>query len=79
MTMRRPILLRWSEEAEAEHVRALAGLEREPQSAAARPVAVALHPFSTRHRPAVLPWLFGWFAAADPQIERDDGPADDLS
>jgi hypothetical protein len=77
MTTRRPTLLRWSEE--AEQVRALKGLEHAPHSAAARPVAFALHPFSTRHRSAVLPWLLSWFAAADPQIERDGGPTDDLS
>jgi hypothetical protein len=72
MTTRRPTLLRWTEEAEAEQVRALAAFEREPQTPAARPVAFAPEPFSTRHRPALLPWLLSWFGGASLQIERDD-------
>jgi hypothetical protein len=61
MTTRRPTLLRWTEESEAAQVRALATFECEPESAAARPIA------STRHRPAVLPWLLSWFVGPDPQ------------
>jgi hypothetical protein len=72
MTTRRPTLLRWTEESEAAQVYALAALERESQSAAARPVAVVPQPPSTRHRPSVLPWLLSWFGTPDPQIERDD-------
>jgi hypothetical protein len=60
MTAKKPTLLRWTEEAEAEHVCALATLEREPQNAAARPVAFASPPFSTRRRPALLPRLLSW-------------------
>jgi len=73
MTAKKPTLLRWTEEAEAEHVCALATLEREPQSAAARPAAFASQPFSTRRRPALLPRLLSWFRNAGRQIERDDG------
>ncbi len=60
MTAKKPTLLRWTEEAEAEHVCALATLEREPQNAAASPVAFAPQPFSTSRRPALLPRLLSW-------------------
>jgi hypothetical protein len=72
MATRRPTLLRWTEEAEAAQVSALAAFEREVQSAAARPVAVVPRPLSTRHRASVLPWLLSWFGTPDPQIARDD-------
>ena len=78
MTTRRPTLLRWTEESEAAQVRALATFECEPESAAARPIASAPQPLSTRHRPAVLPWLLSWFGGPDPQIGRDDDQQDDL-
>jgi hypothetical protein len=72
MTARNPRLLRWTEEIEADHVRALAILEPEPQSAAAQPKAVAGHrlaaPGAAR---GLLPRLRGWFAGPDPQIGRD--------
>ena len=54
MTTRRPTLLRWTEEAEAEQMCALAMLEREPQNVAACPVAVAPHVVSTAPRSALL-------------------------
>ena len=72
MTTRKPRLLRWTEETEAAQVRALATFECEPESAAVRPIASAPQPLSTRHRPAVLPWLLSWFGGPDPQIGRDD-------
>ena len=61
MTMRRPTLLRWSERGiEAEHVRAWRDWSVSRRGAPRRARSrSALHPFSTRHRPAVLPWLFG--------------------
>jgi hypothetical protein len=78
MTTRKPTLLRWTEESEAARGRALATFGCEPESAAARPVASAPQPPSTRHRPAVLPWLLSWFGGPDPQIERDDDQQADL-
>jgi hypothetical protein len=78
MITRRSTLLRWTEESEAAQVRTLANFECEPQSAAARPVASAPQPPSTRHRPAVLPWLLSWFGGSDPQINRDDDQRADL-
>jgi len=76
---RRPILLRWTEEAEAERVCALAILEGEPQDAAARPAAIAAKPCSTRRRPTLLPSLLNWFGGAGAQIARDDDPRELLS
>jgi hypothetical protein len=78
MNSRRPTILRWVEEAEAEQVRLWSSFEREPQPAAARPVASATPPFSRRRRPALLPWLRRWLGGAHPQIERDDGRRDGL-
>ena len=78
MTTRRPTLLRWTEESEAAQVRALATFEREPESAAVRPVASGPQTLSTRHRLAVLPWLLSWFGGPDSQIRRDDDRQDDL-
>jgi hypothetical protein len=68
MTTRKPRLLRWTEETEAAQVRALATFEREPESAAVRPVATVPQPLSARQRLTVLPWLLSWFGAPDPQI-----------
>ncbi len=65
MTTRMPTLLRWSEEAEAAQVRALAAFEREPESAAVRPVAFDPHPQSRHNRQAVLPRLLSWFGGPD--------------
>jgi hypothetical protein len=64
MTARTPILLRWTEEAEAEQVRALAAFQREPESAAVRPIALAASPFGMWHHPALPPWLLSWFNGA---------------
>jgi hypothetical protein len=65
MSTRKPTLLRWTEQAEAKHVCALATLEREPQSAAARPVAFAPpRPVGIRRRPPLLPRLRGWLGGA---------------
>lgn len=75
MTTRIPTLLRWTEEAEAAQVRALAAFEREPESAAARPVPSVPQPLPTRHR---LTWLLSWFGGPDPQIGRDDDQQGDL-
>ncbi|MGA8550970.1 MAG: hypothetical protein WB678_12110 [Stellaceae bacterium] len=71
MTARNPRLLRWTEQAEAEHVRALAILEPEPQSAAAQPKVIPEQRFSALCRPALLPRLLSWFGAPGPQIGRD--------
>jgi hypothetical protein len=72
VTARIPTLLRWSEEAEAAQVCALAAFECESESAAVRPVAFDPHPWSQRNRHAVLPRLLSWLGGWDPQIKRDD-------
>ncbi len=72
MTPRRPTLRRWTEEAEAEQICALAMLEREPQNVAACPVAVAPHVLSTRHAAALPARLRGWFRSVNLQIARDE-------
>ena len=71
MAARNPRLLRWTEETEAQHVRALAALECEPLSAAARPKAIAAPRFSAPSHPALLPRLLSWFGGSGWQIERD--------
>jgi hypothetical protein len=71
MTMRRSTLLRWTEEAEAEQMRAMAMSEREPQNIAACPVAAAQHFFSKGHAPALLGRLRGWFGAGNLPMVRD--------
>ncbi len=76
MTARTPRLLRWTEEVEAQHVRALANLEPEARSAAARPKLIADQRVSAPFRSAMLPRLLSWFGAPGPQIGRDgDRPA----
>lgn len=72
MTARIPTLLRWSEEAEAAQVCALAAFERESESAAAPPIVFAAHSCPQRNRHAVLPRLLSWLGGWDPQIKRDD-------
>lgn len=71
MSTRKPALLRWTEEAEAEQVCALAGLMREPQSASPDPLEFAALPRSTHHRLAVLPRLLSLFGCSSQQIKRD--------
>jgi hypothetical protein len=72
VTGRIPTLLRWTEEAEAAQVRALAAFECEPESAAVRAISVDPHPWSQRNHHAVLPRLLNWLGGSDPQIKRDD-------
>ncbi len=71
MPARNPRLLRWTEQAEAEHVRALAILEPEPQSAAARPKVIAEQRLSAPFRSVLLPRLLTWFGGPGRQIGRD--------
>ena len=73
MITRRPVLRRWTEQAEAEQMCALAMFEREPQNlAAACPVAVAPRFVSMRRAPALLSRLRGWFGGTNLQIVRDE-------
>lgn len=78
MIVRRPIPLRWTEEAEAEQVCALAALEREPHSGAARVVGVAIRSSLPGRRPALLSRLLSLFGEPQPQINRDGGPGSGL-
>lgn len=68
--MRKPTFLRWSEEAEAEHVRAWAALEPEPapepQSAADRSDECVRPVSPPRHRPVLFPWLRSLLGTQDP-------------
>ncbi len=68
VTTRIPTLLRWTEEAEAAQVRALAAFECEPESAAVRPVAFAPQPLSHAHPSggaASAVELVRWFGSAN--------------
>jgi hypothetical protein len=56
-----PMPLRWSEQAEAEEVCALALVEHGQESAVVRPVEDPASASSAVRRPALLPWLLGWF------------------
>lgn len=77
MVTRRPIPLRWAEDAEAEQVCALAILEPEAESGAARPVGVAPQPGAPLWRGVLLRWL-GFGGVAGPQISRDEERQDSL-
>ena len=72
VTTRIPILMRWTEEAEAAQVCALAAFEREPESAAVRAAAADRHALPPHNRQAVLPRLLSWFGGSDAQIKRDE-------
>jgi hypothetical protein len=76
MTQSMPMPLRWTEEAEAEEICALAVLEREPRSAAVRPVerSAAISFFAMSR--ALLPRLLGRLTASSSQIKRDEGRQD---
>jgi hypothetical protein len=71
MTARNPRLLRWTEETEAQHVRALAALECEPLSAAAQPKVTAEGSSRALGPKGLLPRLLGWLGGSGAQIERD--------
>ena len=71
MTPRRPILLRWAEESEAEQVRALAVLEHKPDSGAARPVESIPLNHSVNLRSTLLPRFISWFSSSATQITSD--------
>jgi hypothetical protein len=76
MTPRRPIPLRWAEEAEAEQVCALAVLEPEVESGAARPVCCAPQSYAPQSCSPLWPsllrrWL-SLLAGARAQIDRDE-------
>ncbi|HXC91240.1 MAG TPA: hypothetical protein VNV18_13845 [Stellaceae bacterium] len=66
MTACPPTLLRWTEEAEAEEVCALALLQREPQSGAVRALEAAAATRSSGGAPALWPRLLGWFTYSSP-------------
>jgi len=73
MTQWTPTPLRWTEEAEGEQVCTLAMLQREPRSAAVRPVE-RLAPISIFGVPrALLPRLLSWLTDPTAQIKRDGG------
>ena len=71
MTVRKPTILRWSEEAEANHVREWAELDRDVLNRAARPAVCSGRP----HRPARLSALVARLKAIlgsdNPEIMQD--------
>jgi hypothetical protein len=71
MTVRKPTILRWSEEAEANHVREWAELDRDVLNRAARPDVCSGRP----HRPARLSALVARLKAIlgsdNPEIMQD--------
>jgi hypothetical protein len=75
MTLWKSVLLRWTEETEAEEVCSLAVLEREPQGANAnmRPVKWATATSACVAGPPFWPRLRGWFTCSIRQIRRDNG------
>jgi hypothetical protein len=69
MIAKMPMPLRWCENAEAEQVCALAVLEREPHTGAARPAKV---PAESCRPSRTLPlWLLDRLRGLSPQIRRD--------
>jgi hypothetical protein len=73
MIRRRSRLLRWTEDAEAEQMRALAIFQRDPQEVAACRLAVAAPAASLRSAPTVLARLLSVLGGRGVQIARDDG------
>lgn len=72
MTIRRPTLQRWTEEAEAEQMCALAMFEREPENVAACPVIVTPHAVSQRYASTLLSRMRGWFGGGNLQFAGDE-------
>jgi hypothetical protein len=77
MTASLPTPLRWTEEAEAEAMCALAVVQREPQSGAVR-VAVYAAPIASAALLRRRPWPLNWLASLNYQITRDGGPRNGL-
>jgi hypothetical protein len=78
MAARQSTPFRWTEEAEAEAMCALARLEREPQTPAVRVAALAV-PLALVDAPARRrPWSGKWLGRLNYQITRDGGPRNGL-
>ncbi len=65
MTARMPAILRWSEEAEANHVREWAALDRESSNKTARPEACDPPADQSRRRRPLLWGVFTLFGRQD--------------
>lgn len=73
MRLRGSTLVRWTEQAEAEQMCAMAMVERAPQEVAACPLTGTPRAAAVHHSPGPLSRLRCWLAGERPLMTRDAG------